>query len=245
MPDVIMNKTFSLTGVKIVICDVYGTLMKVEPGPADAVERWKRLWHSVFPDAEAHAEGRLSLAEFRAGCLREISRVHADKKDRGIAFPEVDWREVVSEVAPVLGGLGTEALNGFLRQHAALERSCSAMPGALDFLESARSCGMRLGIASNAQEYTLGELGSAGIPLEWFEEDLCFWSWRGGFSKPDAGVFRELGRRLRGKGIEPGEILMVGDRLDNDVLPALEAGWRAHHFTGVWPAVGTGRKVDL
>lgn len=239
---ILPHQAVSFSGVKIVICDVYGTLMKVEPGPADAGERWQWLWGSVFPDAERKAAGFLSLAEFRAGCLREIARVHVDKKKRGIAFPEVVWREVVCAAAPALGQLSRKAIEGFLSEHAALERTCSAMPGAREFLEKARKCGMPLGIASNAQEYTLGELEAAGIPLEWFEDDLCFWSWREGFSKPDAGVFRKLTRRLRGWGIEPGEILMVGDRVDNDIQPALEAGWQAHHFTGWWPLVETAEK---
>lgn len=50
-----------------------------------------------------------------------------------------------------------------------------------------------------------------------------------GVKKPDPGFFDrvvELADRTR-PGIAPGEILYVGDRADNDVVPALRAGMRA------------------
>jgi HAD superfamily hydrolase (TIGR01549 family) len=44
-----------------------------------------------------------------------------------------------------------------------------------------------------------------------------------GVSKPDPGFFAKV---VAVSGREPGEILYVGDRLDNDVLPARTAGMR-------------------
>ena len=62
-------------------------------------------------------------------------------------------------------------------------------------------------------------------PYAVFEPDLCFWSYRHGFSKPDPHVFRILTARLEARGLRPAEILMVGDRLDNDIEPARAHGW--------------------
>jgi putative hydrolase of the HAD superfamily len=87
-----------------------------------------------------------------------------------------------------------------------------------------------LGIASNAQAYTLRELEQAlathALGRDLFESHLCFWSFEHGFSKPDPHVFQILAARLAALGISPREILMVGDRLDNDIEPAKVHGWR-------------------
>ena len=47
---------------------------------------------------------------------------------------------------------------------------------------------------------------------------------RWGVEKPDLGFFRLISEEL---GIEPARIAYVGDRLDNDVLPAKAIGMRA------------------
>ena len=87
-----------------------------------------------------------------------------------------------------------------------------------------------LGIASNAQAYTLRELQEAladhGLSLDLFEPKLCFWSFEHGFSKPDPHVFQILTARLATLDIRPSEILMVGDRFDNDIQPAKVHGWQ-------------------
>ena len=61
--------------------------------------------------------------------------------------------------------------------------------------------------------------------MDLFERDLCVLSFEHGFSKPDPHVFRILTARLLAGGIRPGETLMVGDRLDNDILPEAAQEW--------------------
>lgn len=222
----------SFSGVKAVILDVYHTLLHVDPGPPDAGEHWAVLWGNTLRSPNFLV---LSLAEFNAACRSGIARDHASKKAAGVTWPEVDWRAIACGAAPGLSGLSSTSLDLFLTAHAALERACSAMPGALEFLSRTKQRGLALGIASNAQAYTLEEMRAAGIPPEQFDPDLCFWSWREGFSKPDPGVFQFLTTRLAARGIAPHEILMIGDRLDNDILPARAAGWKVWHFTGGWP----------
>ena len=89
---------------------------------------------------------------------------------------------------------------------------------------------MLLGIASNAQAYTLRELHEALVThrlgMDLFERDLCFWSFEHGFSKPDPHVFQILTARLAARGISPSDTLMVGNRLDSDIAPAKAHGWQ-------------------
>jgi FMN phosphatase YigB (HAD superfamily) len=112
-----------------------------------------------------------------------------------------------------------------------------------------RRQGIPLGIASNSQAYTLRELEEAlaahGLSLEAFSSDLCFWSFRQGFSKPDPHVFHSLTHRLAIRGIPPSGILMVGDRLDNDIQPARAFDWQTWQIaaTGDGPDRGPGSSL--
>jgi putative hydrolase of the HAD superfamily len=86
--------------------------------------------------------------------------------------------------------------------------------------------GIRLGIASNAQTYTVAELHDAGIPFRVFDDSLIFLSGAHGFAKPSPRVFAFLTERLAESGIAPHETLMVGDSIENDIAPAAAAGWQ-------------------
>ncbi len=217
-----MTRYFAGKPVQAVICDVYHTLLEVRPGPADAAEQWQAARGS-------------SLDAFDAACRAAVAREHAARRAAGVPWPEVDWAAVARQADPALAELAPAELQALLQFHAGLQRRCRAMPGAADFLAGLRQAGLALGIASNAQAYTLGELDAAGLEVAGFAEDLCFWSFRQGFSKPDPDVFRHLSARLAARGIAPEAVLMIGDRWDNDVLPARAAGWQAWHFQGQWP----------
>jgi FMN phosphatase YigB (HAD superfamily) len=158
---------------------------------------------------------------------------------------------VVAEVVPKLAILPGPAREEFLVRQirtAHTTRMTADTAAALRWLR-ARPC--RLGIASNAQGYTWRELQESlaahGLGMDLFEADLCFWSFQHGFSKPDPHVFQILTARLAPHGIPPQEILMVGDRLDNDIGPARAHGWQtfqagadpAGHWTGLRDLFGS------
>jgi FMN phosphatase YigB (HAD superfamily) len=65
--------------------------------------------------------------------------------------------------------------------------------------------------------------------------DVVGSSERWGVAKPDPAFFQRL---IAEAGCAPDEILYVGDRVDNDVLPALAAGLQAIHLArGPWGVV--------
>ncbi|MFD9596276.1 HAD family hydrolase [Kitasatospora sp. NPDC059973] len=87
-------------------------------------------------------------------------------------------------------------------------------------LAQLRAGGLWLAIAGNQTVRAGGllrELFTADVDLIGTSDD-----W--GASKPDPTFFERVAEVVPA---EPGEILYVGDRLDNDVLPALAAGMRA------------------
>ncbi len=92
-------------------------------------------------------------------------------------------------------------------------------PDALACLREARAAGLRVGIAGNQPEAAETALAALGVPA-----DFVASSARWGVEKPDPGFFAKVAEAA---GEPPGAIAYVGDRLDNDVLPAKTAGMTA------------------
>ena len=211
--------------IQAVIFDVYGTLLEVGPPPADADARWELLWEETLK-----AKARLDLAGFAAACDAVIAREHAAARAAGIPCPEVFWPDIASEVLPEVACLSNSALDDFLFRQAQLWHTVRMSAEAVATLVRFRDTELLPGLASNCQPYTLRELdaalGAVGMSRAIFPAELCFFSFQAGFSKPDPHAFRLLTARLHALGIAPGETLMVGDREDNDILPARAQGWQ-------------------
>ena len=229
---------------RAVICDIYGTLLEVSPPPPDAAARWDLLWEDRLRTAP-----RLSLEQFSAACDRVIAAEHAAARARGIRYPEVYWPAVVSAGLPEFAHLSEPERSEFRFYQAQMAHTVRLMPGVGDALRPLRHAVQALGLASNAQPYTVRELDMAltGVGLSWnlFSPNLCFLSFEHGFSKPDPHVFQMLTARLRALGVAAEQTLMVGDRLDHDIEPARACGWRTWQLTsdgegtdsGPWPAL--------
>jgi putative hydrolase of the HAD superfamily len=87
-------------------------------------------------------------------------------------------------------------------------------------LEALRGAGYRLGVIANQPSQVRGAMARDGL-VPYFEvwgvsDDL-------GLHKPDPALFVHA---LATAGVAPARSVMVGDRLDYDVLPALQAGMR-------------------
>lgn len=83
-------------------------------------------------------------------------------------------------------------------------------------LERLRAAGYTLAVAANQPAWTEGFLQRLGLPL-----DLITSSEGWGVEKPDPAFYERLVAEL---GLPPEEIAYVGDRVDNDVVPAVTAG---------------------
>jgi FMN phosphatase YigB (HAD superfamily) len=217
--------------IRAVICDIYHTLLAVNPPPADAEASWVAFWRTT----EDSATPPLTLEEFSAATEAAIARQRAIARANGIQHPEIFWPDIVSEALPELRRMSPARRNEFLWQQAQHLHTVQLMPGAIDALHRAQAKGLALGLASNSQPYTLRELDTAlasgGLTRQLFDPALCFFSFEHGFSKPNPEVFLFLTDRLHSRGIEPSETVMVGNRLENDILPAQSLGWQTWHFT--------------
>jgi len=222
----------SFTMIRAFVFDIYNTLLEVGPAPLDSEARWLRLCQG--PGGESPV---LSLAEFDAKCREAIGSARAIAKGRGIQFPEVSWPDITRAVFPALGLLSPDLLDDFLYEHAQLERTVRLMAGAGEALAELRRRGAVLGLCSNSQPYTLreltGALAQAGLSTSIFDPQLCFYSFRAGFSKPDPKALGLLEHELAARQVPLAEALFVGDSLDNDIRPAQSQGWRTWQLAAV------------
>jgi len=211
--------------IRAVIVDVYNTLLEVGPAPASADALWRALFEEMLGTAPP-----VSATEFSVLTGQVTACHHAAAKSQGIQWPEIQWSSVVLEALPGLARLTAPKLEDFLFRQTQLGRTLRLADGAEECVRHLHDQGLLLGIASNAQAYTLRELAAAcagtELNLSLFDREMRFWSFENGFSKPDAHVFRILTARLEARGIRPAETLMVGDRLDNDLEPAQAQGWQ-------------------
>lgn len=218
--------------VRAVVFDVYGTLLEIGPAPADALSRWHACWRNAFGDLPVP-----DLDEISARCRELVKQSHAASACQGIEFPEVDWPAILSGAIPELNRLSADARDEWVFVHQQCQRSLRGEAEAVPWINDLHRRGILLGIASNAQAYTRRELNVAlpDLRMDLFHPQLSLWSYECGFSKPNPLIFDRLTARMLELGVKAGEILMVGDRIDNDVLPAIRAGWQAWHL---WPVEG-------
>ncbi|UZN04979.1 HAD family hydrolase [Cellulomonas sp. S1-8] len=91
-------------------------------------------------------------------------------------------------------------------------------PDALPTLRALRAAGYVVAIAGNQPAGAEDQLRAAGVDL-----DVVASSARWGVAKPSPAFFARVLTEVR---LPPDQVLYVGDRLDNDVLPARAAGMR-------------------
>lgn len=214
-----------------VIFDVYRTILDVGPPLLDADSQWAEAWQASGLSGEPP-----DLAATDARCKNLVNEDHAAARAIGVQFPEIVWSSVILRALPEMATLAAPALSDVIFAYQACLRSVRLAEGAAEVLLNLQESGVALGIASNAQAYTLRELSVAlaagGLEFEIFDPEISVWSFACGFSKPNPHIFRILSARLGHRGIAGSEILMVGDRLDNDIEPARALGWQTWQLLG-------------
>jgi putative hydrolase of the HAD superfamily len=221
-------RTEPLAGIRAVLFDVYGTLVISASGDIglggeqDEEAAFRASLQAAGIEADAAGPGGLKAA---------IGAVHAERRSEGIEYPEVDILDIWSRTLALAGGL----------ERLAVEYECRVnpvwpMPGLAEVLSALRARGLVLGIVSNAQFYTplmleaflncsLAELG--------FDAACCAWSYHLLEAKPSTRIYdRALAALKDNRGIEPHEVLYVGNDLRNDIWPASLTGCRTALFAG-------------
>ncbi|WP_319409969.1 HAD family hydrolase [uncultured Desulfosarcina sp.] len=211
--------------------DVYGTLLISRAGdigydrePTKVANRLRHLLLrsgiNLTPD---HLSDALNLA---------IARTHAIARGQGIDFPEVDIVQVWQQV---LGMDDLPLVKKFALEYELIVNPVYPMPGLEQLLIGFKNRKIPMGIISNAQFYTVDVLERfLGATLErgGFDHRLLFFSWREGHAKPSTVMFKRAKEALLGLGIPAGSVLVVGNDMRNDILPARAVGFKTALFAG-------------
>lgn len=246
-----------LSGIRAVLFDIYGTLVISASG--DIGLAGEQDESGAFRAALA-ATGIEPPQNAGPAALKDaIRRFHALQKAAGVEFPEVDivamWQEVMDgdengggapdvplphACAEVNRDTG-RSRHGPLMERLAVEYECRVnpvwpMPGLEQVLKELNSRGLVLGIVSNAQFYTPLMLEAfLGMPLSRFGFDpaCCAYSYRLLEAKPSTRIYAQaLSGLTADHGIDPGEVLYVGNDVRNDIWPAAQVGCRTALFAG-------------
>jgi HAD superfamily hydrolase (TIGR01549 family) len=114
------------------------------------------------------------------------------------------WRERIDEVEATFGGFSTGDL----------------YPDAAPAIDALRDAGYRVAIVANQPAIRDEQLRASGI-----EAEVMAMSDALGVAKPDPAFFARTLELIGSPAV--GDVAYVGDRVDNDVLPAIAAGMRA------------------
>lgn len=156
-----------------------------------------RIW-SLWAD-----ELRIPRLTFLAALGAVIDR-SGDHRDVFPIFGADDWRGRLPAVERAYGGFSPADL----------------YPDALPSIRELGSAGFRIAVVANQPDVRGEQLRALGIDVE-----VMAMSDGLGVAKPDPAFFDRTLALMGGP--DPASVSYVGDRVDNDVLPAIAAGMRA------------------
>ena len=256
------SKSVNLADIRVVLFDVYGTLVNYwkkefenEVGKQKAllsafekvIQRFEMEPYLVQMNPEEPPQKTLS--DLYHGLI-SLKQGLAAKKN--IEFPEVKIEEIWEAILLMLkrrgydpAGLALGEGSDFIRCVAycynffAFNRGL--YPGVANALQRLRTENIFLGIVSNAQFYTPMDLSlflrdqsdnEIDDYSRVFEHDFVFFSYEHGVSKPHKLLFRKLFDALYEYQILPSQALLVGNDLVSDIQPAQEVGMKTAFFIG-------------
>jgi putative hydrolase of the HAD superfamily len=170
------------------------------------------------------AFGKSSTEELAVLYNHALNHVYADYLRREISFQEMRRRKLKFLYASleIQGGEGP-ALDEFHSIYDAAYRiHRRAIPGSVEILKRFADSGMSLAILTNGDQ-DIQEEKLRVIGLEWAAPHLLT-AQRAGTAKPHPQFYKWA---LEQTGHDPGNVLMVGDSLENDVEAALRCGLNA------------------
>ncbi len=247
----VVPKVGSMEGIRAVLFDIYGTLFISGVGDISLVGEMDREG-AIRAALEAFA-GRVKEANVEVGRIPKdglaaayLNIVQLEQEERlldGVDFPEVDIRRVWQRILVELEILPEAEV---YRQNEAIERLALdfelqvnpvwPMPGLEEVLRGLKSMGLKLGIVSNAQFFTpllFGAFLKAPVEALGFTPEYCGYSYVYREAKPSTFLYDTVAAAMeRQDGIQPREVLYVGNDRRNDVYPANAVGFRTALFAG-------------
>ncbi len=241
-----------LDGVRIVLWDVYGTLLRTTggafrliPDPQTPLEialektihefnMWNSMyrkpgppWQSMISQYFDYHKRLSMIATRRSGDLIDVDLVDI-------------WEAIIRRLFDKDYSYD-EDFYGNRRQfcekvayffHSNLQ-GVEARAGAVQAMQDLHAIDVQQGLLSDGQAFTLHQLlralslqGTLPPLAEMLHPDAVLFSYELGIRKPSRSLFELITERLRGAGYQPQEILHISCRLKKDLIPAREMGMK-------------------
>lgn len=236
----------SLSGIRCVAFDFYGTMFIADMGDIDFDEdevEGNPLYFSKALEASGFEIQKSEAGKRARKLFKEITHnLITAAKDEGIYHPEPDIRAVWYEVLNSL--LEEEYISGNLNKDAAvhfgiefefLVNDVWPVPDLDSLLNELLDHDLKLGIISNSQFYTplLFESFLDKSPEEFgFDPNLLIWSFRTGLKKPSHDFYQLFINSAEKEDLKPEEILYIGNDIRKDIEPAKALGMKTALYIG-------------
>ncbi|MEL7500211.1 MAG: HAD family hydrolase [Planctomycetota bacterium] len=232
----------SLTGIRVVLFDIYGTLLISGCGDIGTGESDDDHFVNALNQAGLQVSANNDLSGPKM-IHDEILADHQESRLGGIDYPEVDmieiWKRVIDQLVQSgavqrlrEGSIDYERVAAFYELQ---NNPAWPMPDAVQSLQRLSTAGKTLGIISNAQLFTtqlwptlLDEAHST------FQMDpaLRFYSYQTKHAKPGQKMFELAANELAGRGVDSSEVIYLGNDMLNDMMPAQQVGFKTALFAG-------------
>jgi hypothetical protein len=247
-----------LPEVRAVLWNVYGTLLAIPPAGELVFEHPQKFVMDVALEktiAEFKMWGSMSRkpgqpSEYMGQIYRQFLTEQQMAGSGAEKYPEVIaekiWEGVVKRLLQkdyTFDANFYGSLNEFSRKiayffHASLQATC-ACPTAAEAIRHVATAGLVQGLLGDGQCFTTVQLqrglnaqGGAIRLCDVMPADLRVLSCEVRGKKPSERLFRQVLERLEARDIGPTEVLHVGSRIEQDIVPAKKAGMRTALFAG-------------
>jgi pantothenate kinase-related protein Tda10/FMN phosphatase YigB (HAD superfamily) len=232
-----MQKLNKNNKIKIVMFDLYGTILKQKVGDLEDstnIENEKKLLKSFEKLKQEYKNSKnkinLSSKELKKLFLGFINSSHKNKKNKGINFPEVKIEKIWHSILKKIDHPQKNNKNFWFEiadNHQKFIAKRTLYKNSSKIFDYCIKNNIKLGIISNAQFYTekdllkllktTQEFKDVKSIYDVFEKDLCFFSYKIGFSKPNTKIFDLVNKKLSSYNISMNESLFVGNDVFNDI----------------------------
>jgi FMN phosphatase YigB (HAD superfamily) len=246
-----------LDGVRAVLWNVYGTLLAIPLGDIVFEHPQAFIMSNALEKTIQEFKMWLSMTR-KPGQPSEALRVIYDQvlmEQRGISGPggekhpevlsERVWESILKKLmqkdykfdATFFGSLNEYSRKIAYFFHTSLQGT-ACYDGAAEALRYVHEAGLKQGLLADAQSFTTVQLqrgldAQGGERLdELLTDGLVILSCDARGRKPSDRLYKQALAALREKGIEPEEVLHVGSRIAQDVIPARRLGMRTALFAG-------------
>lgn len=222
--------------IKVLLFDLYGTILKQDVGDLEdttSLENEKKLLISFKKLKKLYKSKnkiKCSSKKLKKLFLKYISKFHEEKRKKGVDFPEVKIEEVWKLILKEINHPQKDDKN-FWFEIADNHQRCIAerflYNNSAEIFDYCIKNNIKLGIISNAQFYTEKDLlrllkktkqfKNILSIYDIFEKDLCFFSYKIGFSKPNMKIFDLVSKNLKHYNITMDETIFVGNDIFNDI----------------------------